>query len=235
MKLDRRRLLAIGVVILLWSGLAEARRAPDFPAPDDAKVSLVSDSMTIQGRNMSVRAFISDDSVDDVVAYYQELWKDPPVKGAPGVAYEPDAIAPWHLLTRVEKGYIMTVQVQKHGVDGSYGYLALGRLPDPGDGPAEMPRAPSMAGSDVLSSMQTDDPGKEALTTMFANRNSLESNLNFYRNHYSAWRKDIDQSMGHKKLHALSFRRGREQVVITIQGGRDGSQIVINSVKHDLL
>jgi hypothetical protein len=58
--------------------------------------------------------------------------------------------------------------------------------------------------------------------------------VHFYRNHYQGWRKDIDQALGNKSLHALSFRRGREQVIITIQGGRDGSQIVLSSIKHDV-
>ena len=80
-----------------------------------------------------------------------------------------------------------------------------------------------------------DDDGKTGQTSMMQNSYSLDSNLNFYRNHYNGWRKDVDQSMGNNRLHALSFRRGRRQVTITISGGRDGSQIVVNSVKHDLL
>lgn len=210
-------------------------RPPDFPPPEDAKVSVVSENMMVQGRNMSVRAFISDDSVADVVDFYKSLWQEPPVKKAPGFAYEPDAIAPWQLVTRVEDGYVMTVQVQGHGVDGSYGYLALGRLPDPGDGPATAPQPPAMDGSTVLSNVLSDDAGKDAQTAMLQNEFSIDSNVNFYRGHYAGWRTDMDQAMGHNSLHALGFRRGREQVIVTIQSGRDGSKIVINSIKHDLL
>ena len=184
---------------------------------------------------MAVRAFTTDDTVEEVVAFYQALWEDPPVRGAPGVAYEPDAIAPWHLLTRVEEGYVMTVQVQPGKNGGAFGYLALGRLPDPGDGPIALPEPPAMSGSEVLSNVLNDDAGKDAQTSMLVNEFSLQSNLNFYRDHYAGWRTDVDQSMGHGSMHALAFRRGRKQVIITIKSGRDGSHIVINSVTHDLL
>ncbi|MEQ8230589.1 MAG: hypothetical protein RLW61_14805 [Gammaproteobacteria bacterium] len=209
---------------------------PDFPAPDGANVSVVADSMTVQGRSMAVRAFLSDDPVEDIVAFYQELWQEPPVPGAPGVAYEPDAMAPWQLLTRVEDGYVMTVQVQPSTSGGTYGYLALGRLPDPGDGPPEAPPAPpAMSGSKLQSHVVSDDAGKTAHTAMLVNTHSLASNVNFYREHYRDWRKDIDQGLAHDSLHALAFRRGRHEVIITIHQARDGSQIVVNSIKHDLL
>ncbi len=221
--------------VLLLASAATAARPPDFPAPRDARVSIVSNDMTVQGRNMSVRAFISDDDVEEVVEFYKELWAEPPSPKAPGYAYEPDAIAPWHLVTRVEDGYVMTVQVQPHAVDGSFGYLALGRLPDPGDGPVRAPEPPAMDGSEVLSNVLSDDAGKSAQTAMLVNEFSLRSNVDFYRNHYDGWRVDIDQAMAHDGMHALSFRRGREQVIITIKSGRDGSHIVLNSVKHDLL
>ncbi|MEQ8662932.1 MAG: hypothetical protein RLW62_19130, partial [Gammaproteobacteria bacterium] len=99
-------------MLMLCASAAVLAGPPDFPAPDGASVSVVSDAMTVQGRTMAVRAFLSDDPLEDVVAFYQALWQEPPAPGAPGVAYEPDAIAPWHLLTRVEDGYVMTVQVQ---------------------------------------------------------------------------------------------------------------------------
>ncbi|MEX2479675.1 MAG: hypothetical protein WD928_02325 [Gammaproteobacteria bacterium] len=224
------------LITFMLVALDAAARPPDFPAPPRASVSVVADEMRVQGRTMAVRAFLSDDTVEDIVAFYQELWREPPAKGAPGVAYEPDAIAPWHLLTRVEDGYVMTVQVQPSNAQGAYGYLALGKLPDPGDGPApEPPAPPAMDGSRIQSNVASVDPGKKAQTVMLVNTYSLDSNVNFYREHYAAWRKDVDQPMGHGALYALGFRRGREEVIITIQSGRDGSQVVLNSIKHDLL
>ncbi|MGB1885609.1 MAG: hypothetical protein ACPHUF_17030 [Gammaproteobacteria bacterium] len=195
---------------------------------------MISDNMITQGRQMSVRGFTTRDSLDQVIKFYRDLWRKPPTKRAPAVAYDAETLAPWHLLTRVEDGYVMTVQIQPTNDKGTFGYLALGKLPDPGEGPLQLPMPPSMDGSVVLSNVQHDDPGKRAQTSMLTNTYSVSSNLNFYRDKYSDWRKDIDQAMGHNSIYALAFRRGPEEVVITIKGGADGSRIVVNSVRNEL-
>ena len=228
----------LSIILLLICGVALSTaafaRPPDFPAPKGAKVSLIGDNIVTQGRQMSVRGFTSRDSVEEVVEFYQEIWRKPPSKKAPPFAYDSETMAPWHLVTRVEDGYIMTVQIQPTNDKGTFGYLALGKLPDPGDGAVQLPDPPSMDGSVVLSNVMHDDPGKKAQTSMLANSYSVASNLNFYREKYAGWRKDIDQAMGHNSIYALAFRRGREEVIITIQGSSDGSQIVVNSIRHDL-
>lgn len=226
--------------IVLWLSasllsVASAARPPEFPAPANAKVSSVAEQMTIAGRSMAVRAFVTDDSVEDVVEFYKNAWHEPPVDGAPGCAIESEALAPWTLITRVEDDYVMTAQVMERTPKGAFGFLALGRLPEPGAKPVTPPAPPSMQGSEVLSNITSRDAGKQAQTAMLANDKSLASNVSFYRGYYQDWRVDTDKEVSRGKMHALAFTRGREQVVITIQGGRDGSHIVLNSVKHDLL
>lgn len=184
---------------------------------------------------MAVRAFVTDDSVDDVVEFYQDTWHEPPVAGAPGCAVEREAIAPWTLITRVEDDFVMTVQVMQREPKGAFGFLARGGLPHPGVPPVTAPVPPALQGSDVLSNITSRDAGKRAQTAMLANDKSLASNVSFYRGYYQHWRVDTDKEVSRGKMHALAYTRGREQVVITIQVGRDGSHIVLNSIKHDLL
>ena len=226
----------LGVLGLALAFCAEvAARPPDFPAPKQATVSQVAEQMTIAGRSMTVRAFTSDAAVEDIVEFYQDAWQEPPTEGAPGYALETEALAPWTLMTRVEDDYVMTVQVMQHEPKGSFGFLALGHLPEPGAKPSPPPVPPSMQGSEVLSNITSKDAGKHAQTAMLTNDKSLASNVSFYRNYYQDWRTDTDKEVMRGKMHALAFTRGREQVVITIQGGRDGAHIVLNSIKHDLL
>jgi len=228
------RLLMMAALSLGLSG-PTAARPPDFPAPKDANVSQVGDNITVNGRAMSVRAFTTTDSLEQVIEFYQDLWADPPVENAPGYAYDADVIAPWHLMTRVEDGYVLTVQAQSAPDKGAFGLLALGVLPEPGEPPPAAPAPPSLNGSQVLSNVLSDDRGQSGQTSIVVNEKSLASNVDFYRNHYRSWRSDMDQAVGDRGAHAMSFTRGRRQVHITIQGDRDGSRIVINSVKHDVL
>lgn len=227
--------------ILLWAALAGLAstafaKPPDFPAPRDAKVSVVSNDMNVAGRQVSVRAFATDDSVEEVVEFYKELWEDPPVKGAPGYAYEPDAVPHWQIVSRVEDGYVLTVQVQPAGPRGARGLLATGLLPEPGERPqSSRPEPPSMRGSAVVSDVRSKDPGKRGHTAMVVNEFSVDSNVNFYRRHFSGWRMNLDRQLASDTFHALSYTRGRERVNITIRKIQGGSEIVINSVRHDLL
>jgi len=231
----RSRLLAVvACAALLRAGVTLAR-PPDFPAPDDAVASKVAEEIVVGGRRMTVRAFTTDDSVEDVVDFYKEEWQDPPVEGAPGFALDTDSIAPWTLLTRVEDDYVMTVQVMERKPSGAFGFLALGKLPEPGEKPLAPPAPPAMQGSEVLSNVLSKDKGQEGQTAMLHNDKSLTSNVTFYRNHYRDWRVDVDREVDRGKMHALTFTRGREQVAITIQTGRTGSHIVLNLVQRSLL
>jgi hypothetical protein len=183
---------------------------------------------------MMVRAFTTEDTVEEVVEFYEQAWHDPPVDGAPGLAIDTEAIAPWTLLTRVEDDHVMTVQVMPRKPSGAFGFLALGRLPEPGKLPATPPAPPAPGDSEVLSNILSRDKGQEGQTAIVHNERSLDSNVAFYREHFRDWRVDVDRAVSPDKMHALTFSRGREQAVITIQTGRDGSHIVVNLINRDL-
>lgn len=217
--------------LLLFPLLAGAGR-PDFPPPPHADVSSVGDDMLIKGRRTSVRMFVSDDEVEDVLLFYRDLWAEPVARGGPGFAAEDLALRPWRLLTRVEDGYVMTVQVQP-GKGGSWGYLAISRLPEGGVGEA-YDTPPSMRGSEVISNVEHSDPGRDATTTVIANGFSVRSNVSFYRDRYSGWRLDMDRPLREGRVHAMRFTRGRRHVTITINGDDAESQVVINEVQNRL-
>ncbi|NNL99159.1 MAG: hypothetical protein HKO62_00320, partial [Gammaproteobacteria bacterium] len=188
----------------------------------------------INGRRTQVRTFFTSKSVDEVTEFYADLWEEPVADGGPGMAREDRAMAPWRVLTRVEDGYAMTVQVQPTQDEGSWGYLARSRLPR--GGVTKMPDPPpSLSGSQVLSNIEHDDVGKKAHTVMLVNKHSAQTNADFYRRQYSGWRVDMDRSFADGKFHSLGYTRGRQQVMITVEGNADQARIVINKVQRDLL
>ena len=70
---------------------------------------------------------------------------------------------------------------------------------------------------------------------MLINKHSATTNADFYRRQYAGWRVDLDRSFADGKMHSLGFTRGREQVMITVEGNADQARVVINKVKRDLL
>lgn len=224
------------LALSLFLGSNALAGQPDFPPPPKAKVKSVGNDMVINGRTTAIRMFVTREDLDDVLEFYQELWEEPVSKGAPGFTQEDEAMLPWRLVTRVEDGHVMTVQVQlgRDG-DGAWGYLADSLLPKGGEPVAGEPPPPSIGGSDVLSNITHNDPGQLGQTAVVKNDYSVSRNADFYRQSYGDWRTDMDKALIEGHLHTLRFTRGRQNVVITISGSEDGAEIVINRVSKSLL
>ena len=112
-----RQLLIPGLCAVLLSLPAAA--GEDFPAPPRAQVEWVSSNMVYNNRTMQVRTFKSRLPAERVLQYYRNLWQDG-FKGRPGYT-ETDTMPPWHIISRITKDYLLTVQVMPMG----YGHVEL--------------------------------------------------------------------------------------------------------------
>lgn len=224
------------LVACLFYCVGAAAGQPDFPPPPKSSVRSVGNDMVINGRTTAIRMFVSHEEIEDVLEFYRELWQEPVADGAPGFTQEDEAMLPWRLVTRIEDGHVMTVQVQlgRDG-EGAWGYLADSLLPKGGEPVAGEPPPPSIGGSDVLSNITHNDPGQLGQTAVVKNDYSVSRNVDFYRDSYGGWRTDMDKMLIENKLHTLRFTRGKQNVVITISGSEDGAEIVINRVTKSLL
>ena len=242
--MTKRRLIRAYTSAVLRTGLAaflvtvcvaEAiAKPPDFPAPPKSSVASVAQDMNLHGRITTIRMFTTHNEVEEVLDFYKEIWSEPVSRKGPNYAQEDRAMAPWRLITRVEDGYAMTVQVQA-GDPGSWGYLAISALPEGGEPVPGASTPPSMRGSEVLSNITHKDLGMNGQTAVIKNKFPVMRNVEFYREKFDAWRVDTDKAIAEGKVHTLRFTRGRTTVVITINGGDAESEIVINKTKRSLL
>jgi len=213
-----------------------AAKQPDFPAPPNAAVEIVGENMVVGGRAMSIRQFYTRDRMEKVNDFYARKWEETEDGKKPGYV-ETDANAPWHIITRVEDGYLMTVQVQRADDGGSWGYLGISLVkqePSNDTLEASLPRPP---GSQVVHTLQTEDAGQSADTLMLENTQSLSSNVNYYRQYYQRrnWRADMDKAVPAAKMHVLAFTNGRDKINIVLTGDHNKTNIVANRVTHDIL
>lgn len=233
--------LTCGFLVLLFYLVpiaAFAGKPPDFPPPPKAKVEWVGQDIEVNGIRTAIRAFHTDDSIEDVVKFYRREWKRPPERDKPGFMETIDAY-PWYIISRVEDGYLLTVQVQvkENDPSGAWGYLSISPLPDP---KAKLPELaeniPKMPGSHVVNETKSKDSGKNANTVLITNDHSLPSNVTFYRNFYQGkgWTKETDQALGNNEAHSLVFKTRQNRVTMMFLKDSDNTRIVINSVKHSL-
>ena len=211
--------------------------APDFPPPPQAMVEWVGKNMVVNGIKSAVRSFHTNKSIEKVVEFYRKEWKRPVAKGLPGFVETIDS-APWYIISRIEDGYLLTVQVQvkKNDESGSWGYLSMSPLPGKNSISEIGKGTPKMSGSNVLSEVKSKDPGKKATTLIISNDHSVSSNVAFYRNHYQAkgWTAETDRDLSQGKSHTLVFKTRRNRITMMFMKDKNSTKIVINSVTHSL-
>ena len=210
--------------IMVFSNTLNA--APKFPPPPDSKINRPGDNMVVNGIAMDIRQFISKRSVEEVLQFYRDFWPDgTPEK--PGYT-ETDILEPWRIITRVENGYLMTVQVTFEGDDGSSGLLGMSRLPDPDNLPKLGKGFPKLSGSNVTNDIVSRDIGKDGRTVQLMNQYSVERNAAFYINHYTGqgYGIDMDQPISGGDTHNLRFSNGNKNVTIVIHRTNNGSVVI---------
>ncbi len=213
--------------MMLWSGIVLA--APKFPPPPGSKIGLIADSMNVNGIEMNVRQFNSKRSVEEVLEFYREFWPEGTEK-YPGYT-ETDVLEPWQIITRVEEGYLMTVQVTAAGRRGSTGLLGMSRLPDLENLPKLGNKVPKMSGSRVFNDIKTRDPGKNGRTVALLNDFTIENNANFYRDYYTGhgYGLDLDKSVSGGDSHAQRFSKRGQVVTIVITKTAEGTVVVMQT------
>lgn len=225
------------ITALLLLPLPALAKAPEFPPPPDSAVEWVAQDIEMNGNRTAIRAFHSKDSIEKVVEFYRKEWRRPPERDKPGFMETIDA-APWYIITRIEDGYLLTVQVQvqKNDKNASWGYLSVSPLPkNPDKKPAELGSStPKMPGSHVLNEMKSNDPGKKANTLIIANEHSLGSNAAFYRNHYQGKGWTTETDLNSQDVQTLVFKTKRERVTIMLLKDGSETRVVVNSVKNSV-
>jgi hypothetical protein len=217
---------------------------PDFPPPKGATVEVVGNNMVLNGIGSDIRAFYSKKSLEKVSKFYRQQWQDSVGRNDDGEELpgytETDVMVPWRLFTRIEDGYLMTVQFQEADNKGVWGYLAVSRLSKKArkQNPV-LPIVrdiPVLGDSRIISELVNKDPGKHARTMIIYNNHSLGSNISFYRSHYlnRGFSVDNDTNLSQGAMHSLVFKSTRKRINIMLIGSASDTRVVINAVTNTI-
>jgi len=154
----------LALTCAFWATALPAQARPRLPAPPDTTVESVGENMTVNGIPMDIREFVSEQGSGVVLDFYRNFWPRGTL-AQPGFT-ETDALPPWRILTRVDDGFLMTVQVTDDPGGGSRGYLAISRLLNPDHEPRIGAGFPVMQGSVVYNDVVSNDPGKAGRTAI---------------------------------------------------------------------
>lgn len=204
---------------------------PQLDAPPGAYVEWVADDMKLNGVSMRIRRFTSKAPVAEIIAFYRHRWKDrlPPVE---------NVVGEWTIIGKQQGDYYLTVQVKNAGRGGSEGLLGISELPVAvaGERVAVDIDFPKMAGTEVLSNVDSNDFGKHGKTLIFKNDHSVQSNASFYKSMLAVqgWKRNESYGGIRGDRHLLYFQRRDQSASIVIAPDQgEGTAIVVNIVTED--
>jgi len=225
----------IFLVTGLCFGLAMSAGATSIlPPPPKSRIGLLGNKLIVNGIPMQIRQFSTAHSLQEVIDFYKRLWEDDADTGLPGYSIS-TALPPWTIISRIEDEVILTVQVAGDSKHHATGYLSISPI-DPKQRSKPGEDFPRMKGSMVLNDTISEDVGKTGRNLILKNANSVQSNVNFYRDHYQrlGW-EEITEIPPHKgKEQVLQFRRSNKHVTLVLMQKAGATLINAQSVTEGL-
>lgn len=214
-----------------WAAVpAEGRAEVGIPAPLWMEQTAIADRMVINGLPSTVHYFLADRKLEELLAFYRERWDE---SHAGRAGYREAAVAPWHIISRLEGRYLLTVQAREKDAFTTEGFLAIAdlrQIEQKSDGGKRIPR---LAGSEIVNDLTSYDPGKKGRTLMMVNDFSVSRNGNYYRDYYLDRGWGLLQDHENNGARVLSFRRSGKEAHIVITPASGGAVTVMNLVEAD--
>ncbi len=196
---------------------------------DKLKVSAVAPHFSYNGARQNIAKFDSGEGREAVAGAYLKRWQAHPLAPLDARVVSHGR---WLIVSKIIGDCLHTVQLDKSAFKAS-GYVSTRHL-DADQAPVVLGKNfPKLYGSNVISDMAHDDPGKKARTLMIANNFSIDANAEFYLRTVGGegWQAVSDHHVPMQKRsvasRALTFRKGTEQQVIVITESASGSNVVV--------
>lgn len=221
--------LLIGYSAAAWGGFGGPmeHRLPEVTLMPNMQHRWVAKHMVVNGVPMSVRAFVSDRTPEQVLEYYTHRWK---AKGLAQVARSQHGEE--KTIGMEYRGHYYTVQVHDRP-SGSQGTLTVTQsLLE--TAPSTNTDFPLVPGSQVLSKIESKDFGQRAETLTYTNNQSASSNAIFVtaaleRNGWVQQEFSKDPAMAGR---VLNFQKANQLCQISIVDHQPGQTLtLVNWIK----
>ena len=222
--------LLFQIAAVLFGLAAGAQGAVTVPAPSWLERTAIADKMVINGLPSTVHHFQANRKLEELLEFYRSRWR----ANAPGeIGYKEARVAPWHVISRLEGRYLLTVQAKAKDAFSCEGYLAIADLERAETARKRRDNLPRLKGSDIVNDHASFDPGSKARTVLLVNSSSVAGNSDFYRDYYLSrrWGQMVDRQAGDARV--LVFGKGGSQVHLVISPSAGKTQVVMNLVDPD--
>ena len=174
---------------LLFVVLPSFAKLPFVPFPEDVQVKVVGEDIVVNGLPIMAYEFYSRSRMEEVLKFYQDVWQATKNKSDTEQPYLVTELPGWKVISRLENGHNITVQLSENGIKGIRALVGVSPLPvylETGYKSTSVYSIPQLGKAKVLSLVQSDDGGKKSETYWIDTTESIEISLQRYRKHYEA-------------------------------------------------
>jgi len=202
------------ILIFFLSGSSFAN---DITFPENSNVSIIGDALYIQGKEVAIWQLKTKQSVDQIAQYYKDEWEETADK------FNLTKINQDVIINRAFNGVLYTAQLTK-SYKGCIGIIS--RSKEPSNKIKRIvqktQKVSKPAGTTTLSEIISKDGAKYSTTLVMENHLSINSNLQYYFNHYQERGWVINQTYANKsgsEGHILA-KKGPAELNVTFQKKR---------------
>ncbi|ASJ74657.1 hypothetical protein [Granulosicoccus antarcticus] len=224
---------------LLASTVGETLAAVSIPF--GAQVQSVGDDVVHNQQAMALATYESSLSIEDTIAYYDQLWpaeadKSPPGLTRPGLT-RPDRPRPgllanrtaeWLMLGHLQGDIQIVLQLRLSDPGKSSGFLSAMQIKSDSSAPSSQTPLP---GLERLSTTQSQDGKRSSVLSVYSSRQSAQSLARQFEKHWQAKGWTLVSSETYKGSRILLLNRDSAQMEIVISNAAsDGTLVVLNEV-----
>lgn len=196
--------------------------------PEGVKTETIVLNLIQNGHRISIANLETNQTIESVLEFYREQWKQPLAEGIPGFVEE--QAGEWFIISRPNDNWNQVVQMRdtKGGIEGRISVLEL----TPVSTTAQNIAMPSNAS--LVSSTAADDVGHNSNTYVIFSESGVNSVADFYRNHFDAdgWSRVSDKHLNNAQVMLLQ-RRGERAELVVSRVSTGGTLTIINKVIND--
>ncbi len=176
-----------GLLVLLFVASAWADKRPLIPFPDDVRITVVGEDLKVYGLPLMAYEFHSPETVEAVAGFYTAAWNTNSAASDADEPYIETELAGWKVLSRLELGHNITVQLRDTGIGGTQVLVGVSPLPTylltKRRNRVDI-NVPLLGGARVTSVVASSDRRKLSEVYWLISDDSVDAFLGRYRRHH---------------------------------------------------
>jgi len=203
------------LAFLLFASYSPAASKQDvLPVPPNAVPEIIASDMRFNGAPMQIVQFASLDS-KETLKFYQDFFSKNAEKGKFAVTPANGGV----MIGALMGERLVTIEI--HGQPGEAANVLVSSIkPKLAQSPEKLARdIPRMPGTKVLQHQDSRDGGKTNRFIITQNKQSVEGNAMYLREHYirSGWQRDKDDTIQSGEHRQLGFSKERRHLLVDVQ------------------